>query len=186
MQPDYPNLYGTAIVDAKHIPQIDGIIAKITASKDRYLTVSNKFSGMPFWFVAVIHSMECSLSFKHHLHNGDPLTDWTIHVPKGRPKTGQPPFLWEDSAIDAMRYEGFDTIVDWSIPGILKRMELYNGGGYMKRNINTPYLWSSTNHYGESPNIGKFVSDGKFDPEAISQQIGAAAIIKRMDENGLL
>jgi len=39
-------------------------------------------------------------SFKLHLHNGDPLTARTVNVPKGRPKTGQPPFAWGISAKD--------------------------------------------------------------------------------------
>jgi len=182
----YQILYNTAIVKSDKIPMIDGIISKIVANTDRYKTVSKEFTDMPYWFVSVIHNMEASLSFKHHLHNGDPLTSRTIHVPKGRPKAGNPPFQWEDSAIDALKYQGLNAISDWSIPNVLKELEFYNGAGYRKRGINTPYLWSATNHYGTAPNVGKYVEDGKFDSAAISQQIGAGAIIKRMDEKGLL
>jgi len=114
------------------------------------------------------------------------LTARTIHVPKGRPKAGNPPFQWEDSAIDALKYQGLNAISDWSIPNVLKELEFYNGAGYRKRGINTPYLWSATNHYGIAPNIGKYVEDGKFDSATVSQQIGAGAIIKSMDEKGLL
>ena len=40
----------------------------------------------------------------------------------------------------------------------------------------TPYLWSFSNHYKK----GKFVKDGKFDPEFVSKQCGAAVILKLM------
>ena len=29
---------------------------------------------VPWWFVAVVHCMECSMRFDQHLHNGDPLS----------------------------------------------------------------------------------------------------------------
>ncbi len=182
----YQILYNSAVVNSAKLPLVDGIISKIIANKDRYKSVADTFPPMPYWAVAVIHNMECSLNFKCHLHNGDPLTAKTVHVPAGRPKTGTPPFQWEDSAIDALKYQGFNVIKDWGIANLLKELEFYNGSGYRKRGINTPYLWSATNHYGTAPNIGKYVTDGKFDSSAISQQIGAAAIIKRMDEKGLL
>jgi lysozyme family protein len=103
MPSTYQTLYDSAIVNSSKMPMVDGIISKIVANMDRYKSVVKSFSGMPYWFVSVIHHMEASLSFKHHLHNGDPLTERTTHVPKGRPKAGNPPFLWEDSCIDALK-----------------------------------------------------------------------------------
>ena len=163
-------------VTAAHVLTLAG---KIKANKPRYDTVSAATS-VPWAFIGVIHNMECDLSFHAHLHNGDPLTARTVHVPAGRPVTGNPPFTWEFSAEDALRYMGYDKITDWSVPSMLLHLEKYNGGGYAKRGINTPYLWSATNHYGLPPNIGKYTSDGKFDPNAISNQIGAAALLKQL------
>jgi lysozyme family protein len=184
---DYQKLYDCAIINGAKLSLIDGLISKGISNKDRYLTVVNALGNdLQWWICFVIHSMECSLNFKCHLHNGDPLTAKTIHVPINRPKRGTPPFMWEDSAIDAMRYTGWNTIKDLSLPNILKQLEWYNGSGYAKRGINSPYLWSATSNYGVFPNIGKFTSDGKFDPTIISQQIGAAAIIKRMDDQGMI
>jgi lysozyme family protein len=41
-------------------------------------------------------------------------------------------------------------------------------------------LWSFSNHYTK----GKYVSDGKFDPEAVSQQVGSALVLKRLVDRG--
>ena len=71
-----------------------------------------------------------------------------------------------------------DKWTDWSIPGILYQFELYNGMGYRRRGINSPYVWSFSNNYSK----GKFTSDGIYDPNAISKQCGAGVILRRMKE----
>jgi lysozyme family protein len=118
--------------------------------------------------------------FESHLHNGDPLTARTHTFPPGRPIHGEPPFTWEASAEDSLRYENLTKVTDWSLPNALKRLEKYNGTGSLWRGINTPYLWSYSNHYTK----GKFVKDRDFRPEAVSKQSGAAVVLKRMMEKG--
>src|SRR6185503_1942949 len=126
----------------------------------------------------MIHEMEGGLNFATHLHNGDPLTHRTVQVPAGRPPNGLPPFQWEESAIDALTLEGFAAVKLWTIERIAYQLEAYNGWGYRSRNtgVNTPYLWSATNNYQK----GKFVRDGVFDPNAVSGQIGAMALLRRL------
>jgi hypothetical protein len=46
----------------------------------------------------------------------------------------------------------------------------------------SPYLWSMTNHYIR----GKYVSDGRFDPVAVSAQAGVASILKILKSKGEL
>ena len=145
---------------------------KIVANRPRYEQVE-KATNVPWYVVAVIHSLEGSSNFSRHLHNGDPLTAKTVHVPKGRPP-GTPPFKWEDSAIDALRFDNMTGVAKWTLPVILFKLEGFNGFGYRTKHpeVLTPYLWSFTNHYQK----GKFVADGKFDVNARSKQCGAAAI----------
>ena len=114
----------------------------------RYETVG-KALGTPWYVVGLIHTMEASGNFGAHLHNGDPLSARTTHVPAGRPKTGTPPFTWEESATDALTMQGFPAWKDWSVPGTLYKLEGYNGWGYHDHHpdVNTPYLWSFSNHY---------------------------------------
>jgi lysozyme family protein len=61
---------------------------------------------------------------------------------------------------------------------MLFKMEQFNGFGYRVKGINSPYLWSFSNHYSK----GKFTRDGFFDPNAVSKQIGAAVLLRRMSE----
>lgn len=140
-------------------------------------------SGVPWYFIACVHYLECSFSFKKHLHNGDPLTGYTVHVPAHRPKVGHaPPFTFEESAVDAIKLMKYDQVTNWSLPFILLKLEGYNGFGYNRKGIRTPYLWSFSNHYTK----GKYVKDGVYDADAVSSQLGAAVILKRMEQRALI
>lgn len=154
--------------------ELKSYVARINANKERYEAVE-KETGVPWFFVAVIHALECSLSFNQHLHNGDPLSARTVQVPKGRPKIGEPPFTWEYSAKDALEYDGLTDWKDWTVEGMLFELEAYNGWGYRTKGINSPYLWSGTQFYTK----GKYGSDDKYDANLVSQQIGAAILLKQ-------
>jgi lysozyme family protein len=170
---DYNTLFDTLEQTGFH-QELDSYVARINENKQRYQTVSLS-TGVPWFFIAIIHAMECSLSFKQHLHNGDPLTARTVNEPVGRPKAGNPPFDWEYSAVDALKYDGLDNWHDWSVEGMLYKLEAFNGWGYRSRHVNTPYLWSGTQHYVK----GKFESDRVYNPILVSKQIGAAILLKQ-------
>jgi lysozyme family protein len=125
--------------------------------------------------------MEASLNFQTHLHNGDSLTERTLHEPKNRPERGSPPFTWEESAKDALTLEHLDQWHDWSLAGILYRLERYNGFGYRRRHppVSTPYLWSFSNFY----TSGKYVRDGVFSETAVSDQCGAAVLLFQLNND---
>ena len=183
LRQEYQRLFSGCAIQAQHQAEVENTVKTICANKDRYQTVAAAL-GIPWYFVAVIHAMEASLNFQSHLHNGDPLTARTVQVPKGRPVDGTPPFTWEESAIDALRLRGLDKVTDWSLPGLLFELEGYNGFGYRRLNpaVSTPYLWS----YSPSYKSGKFVGDGKFDPDAVSKQCGAAVILWEMVKQGII
>jgi lysozyme family protein len=148
-------------------------VKKLKQGQANYALVEQQL-GIPWAFVGVIHGMECGFSFVTHLHNGDPLSARTVHVPAGRPAIGQPPFTWRQSAVDALTMMGYHQVTDWSVPHMLWLLERYNGMGYRMRGVPTPYLWSFPNLYEK----GKFVQDGHFDPEAVSKQCGAVLMLK--------
>jgi lysozyme family protein len=182
LREEYENLFDTCQINDGKLSSVDNLIATIQANEARYEAVGTPL-GIPWYFIAVIHSMESSLSFQKHLHNGDPLTARTVHVPAGRPVTGNPPFTWEESATDALTLEGLNHVKDWTLAGTLYRIEKYNGFGYRTlHHINTPYLWSWSNQY----TSGKYVADGTFDPDAVSQQGGAAVLLRRMTDQGII
>jgi lysozyme family protein len=180
---EYQRLFDTCEIRPRRQQNVEGLVGTIAQNKERYRT-AGKPLAIPWFFIGAIHNMESSQRFDRHLHNGDPLTARTFHVPKGRPLTGQPPFTWEESATDALRLEKLDKVQDWTLPRILFQFEKYNGFGYRTRHPETlsPYLWSFSGHY----DTGKFTADGKFDPEATSQQCGAAVILRRMAETGIV
>lgn len=183
LRKEYEDLFNTCNIAAGKSNAVENIINKITANKNRYETVGTQL-GIPWYFIAVIHSMESGLSFTQHLHNGDPLTARTVHVPKGRPVNGSPPFTWEESAEDSLRFQKLDKWKDWSVPGLLYKLEGYNGWGYRVKHphVLSPYLWSFSNHYTK----GKYIADGTFSETAVSRQCGAAVLLRRMAEQGII
>lgn len=157
------------------IPLCGMVAMRLEKAKDRYETVA-KVSGVPWWVIAVIHERESSQSWRRSLAQGDPWTIRSVHVPKGRG-----PFVsWEAAAIDALtQCPPFAARwADWSIGGALTLLESYNGLGYARRGLPSPYLWAGTNQY----KAGKYVADGRFDPNAVDKQLGCAAMISFFSE----
>lgn len=183
LRTEYERLFVSCEIRAERQSQVEACVVQIAANRPRYLSAAS-LSGVPWFFIAVVHNMESSLSFTRHLHNGDPLTARTVHVPAGRPRTGQPPFTWEFSAADALAMKGLGAQTDWSLSGLIYQLERYNGFGYRMYHphVLSPYLWSFSSHY----TSGKYVADGTFSETAVSKQVGAAVLLRRMAEANLV
>jgi lysozyme family protein len=182
LRAEYEQLFNSCVIRAAKAAEVETLVGGLAGHKARYEAVANT-QGVPWWFVAVTHNMESSQNFARHLHNGDPLTARTKQVPAGRPKTGAPPFTWEASAADALSMHGLSAATDWSLSGALYQLERYNGWGYRQfhPHVKSPYLWSGSNQYAS----GKYVKDGLWSDSAVSAQIGAAVLLRRMAEKGL-
>lgn len=174
---EYDTLFEACETPVEDQPAAKDFINKLMSGIARYEKVSAT-TNVPWFVIGLIHGMEGDFDFTTHLHNGDSLKHRTMNEPAGRPpaSVGDPPFAWEVSAIDALQYDRFTGWTDWSIPGICFKLEGYNGWGYRGHHINSPYLWSMSNNYSS----GKYVSDGRWDPEAVSQQVGAITALKKM------
>ncbi len=171
---NYAKLFSSCTIRPERARDVANEVARIRDNQKRYEALAAKFQGMPWWVPGILHSMECGLNFGKHLHNGDSLKARTVQEPKGRPVAGKPPFTWEESAIDALIYDKFDKVTDWSPGNALVSFENYNGAGYRKRGVPSPYLWSFTNKYQR----GKYTEDHGYDPNAVSRQCGCAALMK--------
>lgn len=188
LREEYIKLFNTCEVLEKKLQIVDDVICNIFAGRLKYSKVAEGFTDMPWYFIGLIHNMECGGNFNKHLHNGDPLTAKTKRIPSGRPL--EPPwnnqriYTWEQSAIDALKMKKLDGWANWSISGMLYQLEKYNGFGYRiyHPHVKTPYLWSFTNHYIR----GKYVADGMWSETAVSGQVGCAAVLKRMEKRNLL
>lgn len=170
---DYSTAFGTLNIDLQKMGAAQLLADKIRSNKLRYDEVEN-MTGVPWYVIGAIHYRESSFNFKRHLHNGDPLTQRTSHVPSGRPIKGNPPFTWIESAVDALKLKRWNLVTDWSIGNALSLIERYNGLGYKNKGLPSPYIWSWSSVYKK----GKYVSDGKFDPEFVDKQCGTAILIK--------
>ena len=182
---DYVSAFETIKLRPEFVEMAD-VAVDILAHPDsarRYRAVERE-TGVPWWFVAILHTMETSGNFTRHLHNGDPLNAPTLREPAGRPANWRPGMRWEESAADALTGgdHKLDTFDDWSLGKALERMERWNGLGYRNRGLMSPYLWSGSEYYEK----GKFVEDGKFDPEFPSRQVGGGVLSKRLNDRGFL
>jgi lysozyme family protein len=181
LRQEYETLFTTCNIRPERAQEVERIVRAILNTRARYTQVFGTI-GVPWFFIAAVHNMEANLNFMCHLHNGDPLTARTIHVPAGRPKAGQPPFTWESSAADALLLQGLGSEIDWTLAGTLYQLERYNGWGYRARHpeVLSPYLWSFSQYYSS----GKYVADGTWSDTATSKQCGAAVILRRLSERG--
>lgn len=182
---NYQQLADSMIINPDKIPALRSIVTnKILPGKAEYDKVEAAIK-VPWWIVSLLHYRESTCNFKAHLHNGDPLTGRTVHVPAGRPKSDPEagkgkPYSFHESAIDALTIEGFDKVREWTLPVTLERIEMYNGTGYQDYHPDmlSPYLWSWSNHYVK----GKYASDGKFDANLVDQQAGCVPLLWILSE----
>lgn len=179
LKPEYAALWASSQVKEKYRSEVMSAARKIMAGRARYERIAQR-TGVPWYVTGIMHAMECGCDFNRHLHNGDSLERRTRQVPAGRPLTGEAPFSFEDSAVDALTMPGkcFDKITDWSIERIAYTLETMNGWGYRGKGVNSAYLWSYTNQYSG----GKYVADHVWSATAISGQPGGMAILKALIE----
>lgn len=159
------------IINPSKLEAVKTLCLKFKNAQERYEYVSSK-TGVPSDVLFAIHLRECSADFRGVLHNGERILGSgkkTKLVPAGRG-----PFeTWEEAAIDAMEIEKKKFPASWDLAGKFDFCEKYNGLGYRKKGIPSPYVFAWTNGYSK----GKYVADGKFDSNHIDQQCGTAAII---------
>jgi lysozyme family protein len=177
MMADNEQLFAQAIIDPRRLPQLQKIIDKIKTNKERYQSIEAK-TNVPWYLVGLVHYRCCGNDFSTHL-NGEPLSRRTVLPPAGRPLDGDPPFAWEDSAVDMVRFYGWQGS-EWSVGTILYKLEGFNGYGYRVHNVRSPYIWGCTNLYVS----GKFVGGSTFDPDLVDTQCGTGALLKLLvDQN---
>jgi lysozyme family protein len=181
LRDEYVTLFNSCVISDAHRAQVTWYVNKLTdTTYDKSYDSVEDAVCAPWYFVGIIHAMEASFNFDAHLHNGDPLDKKTVHVPAGRPAIWLPPSDWPSSAEDALTLEGYANQTDWSLARTLYRFEAYNGFGSRRKGINTPYLWAFSNHYTK----GKYVADGKWNPDYVSTQCGAAVMLKALITGG--
>lgn len=177
---DYLTLYSTAklTTDPLKLKELDSI-CKVALTHESLYRAVQLMVKVPWPIIAAIHYRESDQDFTKHLHNGDPLSARTVHVPAGRPIEGEPPFTWPESAADALNMAIRPK--SWEIASCLDFMERYNGTGYQKHSVNTPYLWDYTDKYLS----GLYTNDGIYDASVKESRPGAVSILKSLEAKGV-
>lgn len=157
----------------------------IAKNKARYEVVEKLTGGkVPWWAIGLLHMRESSCDFSTFLGNGEPLNRVTTMKPKGLgPWTGSD--AWERGAVVALKIDGLDKVDTWNIPTALFFFEKFNGQGYFKEGINSPYNWSGSNLY----TSGKFTetpAGSKFNPSLRDLQPGCAPMLQILIATGLI
>jgi lysozyme family protein len=178
----YNDAFWSASLRPEWIGQLDVSLTRIIEGRARLERVAQA-AHTPWYVIGVLWFLETAGSFTRHLHNGDSLTGPTTHAPAGR---GWPPpagtDAWEYSATDAIVFYHLNNLDGMQIGEILRRLEQANGGGYQRLGIFSPYLWAGTDLYEK----GKYVADGKFNPDVASKQPGAAALLRRLQDRKII
>ena len=151
----------------KELNNIKTIYAK---NKAKYKEVEAA-TGVPAELICAIHYREGGCKFNTYLHNGEKLGHVTKQVPKGKYFTD-----WTEAAIDALKDNNPSKYNFNKRDDLLEFAERYNGLGYRKRGLQSPYVWAGTDRYSG----GMFVSDGNYNASARDNRVGVAAIVKSL------
>jgi lysozyme family protein len=150
---------------------------RLHADKSRFEELSSK-TNVPWAVIAVIKEREAGAdpAFKRSIAQGDPWDKRSVHVPKNR----GPFSSWIAAGIDALTKCGPYAALwkDWSAGGTMTILIKYNGEGYDKRGLVSPYGYAGTNQYGS----GKYVADGVFDPNFVDPQLGCLGILLALQD----
>jgi lysozyme family protein len=181
---DYESAFWEATLRPEWTNQLDSVLSKIIDARPRLERVAQP-AHTPWYIIGVIWSLETGGNFSVHLHNGDPLSHQTVHVPAGRPEIWPPPpgvDPWEYSAADALSLSKLTNLEGLPLGDVLGRMERFSGLGYQKRGLFSPFLWTGTDLYEK----GKYVSNAEFAADAVSKAPGAAALLRRLHDRKII
>lgn len=175
--PYYYDAYKQAVLSESLVSKnrVAWALDKVLKGEPKYRAVE-QVTNVPWYLVAALHCLESSFNWSTCLHNGQPWSKVTTLVPKGL----GPWLSWEEAAIDALRRSRSSEVQNWTLEECLKFAESHNGLGYLRNHptVKSPYLWSCTTLYTK----GKYASDGQFDSQIVSEQVGAAALFKALEE----
>lgn len=169
--PEYAQQWDSMVIAPERVHQFTTIAQFAVDHKTRYKEIELA-TGVMWPHVAVLHRREGDSDFNTYLGNGQRLDRLTTIVPKNRgPFTGPDAFF--KGAKDALRLDALDQVKDWRLEKILYYCELFNGTGYDRRALPSPYNWGGTNI--QKP--GKYTSDGIFDRRLTDVQPGCAPLL---------
>lgn len=165
-QIEYETLYRDAVLRPDMSSSVAAAARRIAANRARYEPIAVA-TGVPWYVIGILHAVQCEMQFDRNLRDGVPLA-----------RSSDRAETFEDAAIQALRSVGLDRIRDWSIARVAWALETWNGLGYRREGIHSPFLWSGTTMY-ES---GLFIAPGVFSRVTVAKTCGGMAILKMLLE----
>lgn len=175
LRPEYTQLLAAMKILPAKREAIDHVAVKLLGYRNRYQPVTDK-TGVPVVFIGPSFEREGSSNFKLNPAQGWPLTSISRIIPNNGPFR-----TWFDAAVAAYHLNGLDQVgaENWTWEKVCFYGELFNGFGYRDwHHMHSPYLWAGTN----IQTVGKYTSDGDFDPNHMDTQLGIIPIARRMAE----
>lgn len=180
--PRYAQFWDRMTINSDRIREFSDDAEVAVRNKATYQEISEAaaaagLTAPPWYMLAVLHRRESDANFATYLGNGQSLAVRTTIEPRNRG-----PFLtggkslhqaFIDGGVDAIRVEGWGSIIDWRLEKILYYCMLFNGPGYEMHGLPSPYVWGGTNI--QRP--GKYVRDGVWSSTTWDPQPGCAPIL---------
>jgi lysozyme family protein len=169
LAPEYATLLAAMQIDPTRENELAERAAVLLKLADRHRdewAEVNARTGVPrLWGIASFER-ESSSDYSRSPAQGDRWDSVSVHVPKGL----GPYADWGDSCVAAYCIDKLNEVgaSSWTWTRACYEGELYNGFGPRAHGRHTGYLWSWTNIY----TAGKYVADGKWDPDVRDQQCG--------------
>ena len=163
----------TMSIPSMHLHELDQTAQKLLHDKYAYDALEKR-TGVPAVVSMVISERESGGNLNCSLAQGDPWRKVSVHVPAGL----GPYLTWIDAAADAFRLDGLDKVGagNWEIEHAIFFWERFNGWGYRRMGLHSPYVWGMSNHQDR----GKYIRDGYFDRNTWDDQPGCASLAARL------
>lgn len=180
---DHQKFTQTMKLRPENFEELRRCIQQFRRNYKKYEEVSAQ-TGIPPELIYAIHYRESSCNFNTYLHQGDPLGKPAVHVPRNIPVFHQ----WVPAAIHALKLKGSIarkvglSSTSKDVAAMSTYAETYNGLGYRRRGLPSPYVYAGTDKYVG----GMYVSDGKFSSKAYDNRVGTAAIVTALQHPELV
>ena len=183
LRDDYQRAFAACVIREERTAEVEALTETLLTQRARYQTVGERLN-LPWFVVAALHHADTGCDFEVHPHNGDPLTDRTQHLPDGRPVDGEPPFTWETAPPTLCACTTSINGGIGALPGPCSywRDAVVGATGLHHPEVPSPHLWNYATHYRQ----GKYVTDDTWNENAIAQRCGAAVLLRRLAERGLI